>query len=200
MAPGPQERDRIEQDWAAKFTRGGQGKLLIPDDDMSLSLIDQKLGDFAALAEQKATKEQIANAYDVPLSYLTTDTNLANLEAAERQHATIGLRPRIRRRDAALNEQLVPFFDPTRRLYLEAEDPVLASLDFNLRRDDQHVARGVRTINEVRADHGWDPVPWGNEPWLPLTSAPTSFDRRQETTYAPQVGRAKPETNVETNA
>jgi len=146
----------------------------------------------AALAEQAASKEAIANAFGVPLAYLTKETNLANLEAAQGQHAEIAIGPRLRRRDQKLNEQLVRLFDPTGRLYLESDDPAAASKDFVLRQEDQDLNRGVRTINEVRAAHGLEPVPWGEQPWLPLNVAPTDFARRMDTVYAPQVGRNKP--------
>jgi hypothetical protein len=53
--------------------------------------------------------------YNFPLAFLTTQTNLANLQAAEHQHLAKTIAPRLRRRDEKLNEQLVPLFDPTGR-------------------------------------------------------------------------------------
>jgi hypothetical protein len=37
---------------------------------------------------------------------------------------------------------------------------------------------GVRTINEMREEEGLTPVPWGNEPWLPVNVAPVSVPRK----------------------
>src|SRR5262249_33467976 len=51
------------------------------------------------------------NAFHVPLSFLTSETNLANLQAAEHQHLAKAIAPRLQRRDQKLNEQLVPFYD-----------------------------------------------------------------------------------------
>lgn len=131
-------------------------------------------------------------AIEVIWYYGTKETNLTNLEAADTQYAR-SIRPRLRRRDATMNEYLVPLFDTTGRLYLQTDDPAGESRDYVLRRDRRDIETGIRTINEVRADRGLDPASWCHEPWLPLQHAPPSFNRRQETTYAPQTGRNKPE-------
>jgi len=47
------------------------------------------------------------------------------LRAAERQHLAKAIRPRLRRRDEKLNEQLLPRFDPTSRLFLATPDPLI---------------------------------------------------------------------------
>jgi len=60
-------------------------KALIAEEGLDVKLLEQSLGDLATLAEQAATKEAIANAFGVPLSYLTATTNRANLEAADSQ-------------------------------------------------------------------------------------------------------------------
>jgi hypothetical protein len=36
----------------------------------------------------------------------------------------LAVSPRLRRRDEKLNEQLVPLYDPTRRLFLASQDPI----------------------------------------------------------------------------
>ena len=62
---------------------------------MRVSVLTHSVGDLATLAEYGATKADIANAFHVPLSYLTTETNLANLEAAEHQHMSLAIAPRL---------------------------------------------------------------------------------------------------------
>ena len=100
-------------------------------------VIEQSLGDLASLAEQAFTKEQIANAFGVPLPFLTKETNLANLAAAKELHATLTVGPRVRRRDEKLNEQLVSLYDPTGRLFFRSEDPAGGTREFRLRREAQ---------------------------------------------------------------
>jgi hypothetical protein len=76
---GEEERDRLEAQWNAKFRRGGAGRALVTESGMKVSLLTHSMGDLAALAEYGKTKEDIANAFHVPLSFLTSETNLANL-------------------------------------------------------------------------------------------------------------------------
>jgi hypothetical protein len=91
---------------------------------MKVSLLTHNMGDLAALAEYGKTKEDLANAFHVPLRFLTSETNLANLQAAEHQHVAKAIFPRLQRRDQKLNEQLVPLYDPSGRLFVASEDPV----------------------------------------------------------------------------
>ena len=122
------------------------------------------MGDLAALADMKATKEDIANAFHVPLPFLSGDTNLANMQAADHLHKTLAILPRLRRRDEKLNEQLVPRFDPSGRLFVASDDPTPANNDFILRQEQADLRTGVRTINEVRTSRGLTPVAWGDRP------------------------------------
>src|SRR5262249_26044554 len=116
LSPGEviseEERGRLEAAWAQKFSRGGQGRRPVAESSLSVDVVQQSLGDLATLAEAGATKEQICNAFGIPVAFLTTETNLANLQASEQLHAGRSIRPRLRRRDEKLNEQLIPLYDP----------------------------------------------------------------------------------------
>jgi HK97 family phage portal protein len=176
---GEEERDRLEAEWNSKFRRGGSGKVLVGDSGLKVQVLSHSMGDLAALADMRATKEDICNAFHVPLSFLTSETNLANLEAAEHQHMAKAIAPRLERRDEKLNEQLVPLFDPTGRLFVASDDPVPANRTHTLAQQEADLKYGIVTINEVRQGRGLPPVPWGNTPWLPLQWAPSDYDRTQ---------------------
>jgi hypothetical protein len=156
---------------------------------VKVSILAHRAGDLAALAEYGRTKEDIVNAFHVPLSFLTSETNLANLQAAEHQHMAKAIFPRLQRRDEKLNEQLVPLYDPTGRLFLASEDPVPYNQEIAWRQQEIDLKYGILTVNEVRQDRGLAPVPWGNTPWLPIAWAPS--DLLDRTAYAPDSGRAK---------
>jgi phage portal protein BeeE len=158
------ERDRIEKLWQQKFVRGGQGKALVAERGLDVTLLSQSIGDLAALADMKATKEDIANAFHVPLPFLSGDTNLANMQAADHLHKTLAIVPRLRRRDEKLNEQLIPLFDPSGRLFFLTPDPTPANQQFLLHQEQSDLKFGVRTINEIRASRGLPPVAWGDQP------------------------------------
>ncbi len=164
---GEEERDRLEAQWNQKFRQGGSGRVVVADTGLHVQLLNQSLGDLAALADLKATKEDIANAFHVPLSMLTSETNLANLQAAEHQHMSKAIAPRLRRRDEKLNEQLIPLYDPSRRLFLASEDPVPQNRELTAKEKELDLKYGVISINEDRMGRGLPPVPWGNAPWLP---------------------------------
>ena len=121
---------------------------------------------FAAypLADMKATKEDIANAFHIPLPFLTGETNLANMQAADHLHKSLAILPRLRRRDEKLNEQLIPLFDPTGRLFFHTPDPTPANQKFLLQQEQSDLRHGVRSINEVRSSRGLPPVAWGDKP------------------------------------
>jgi HK97 family phage portal protein len=164
---GEEERDRLQAQWNNYFRRGGTGRVLVAESALKLQVLDHSMGDLAALADLKATKEDVSNAFHVPLSFLTSETNLANLQAAEHQHMAKAISPRLRRRDEKLNEQLVPLYDPTGRLFVASEDPVPVNFDNSMKELELKLKYGVLTINEVRQAEGLAAVPWGDAPWLP---------------------------------
>jgi HK97 family phage portal protein len=184
---GEEERDRFEAEWNGKVRQGGAGKVIVAERGVRVHLLQQSLGDLALLADIKSTKEDVANAFHVPLSFLSTETNLANLQAAQAQHRMMAISPRLIRRDEKLNEQLVPRYDPTGRLFVASEDPIPIDQDQILAKQELDLRCGVVTINEVRSERGLSLVPWGDKPWLPLQWAPTDFVHRED--YAPHTGR-----------
>jgi HK97 family phage portal protein len=159
------ERDRLEKQWDEKFRRGGSGKVLVSESGLKVDILAHSMGDLAALADLKATKEDIANAFHVPLPFLTGDTNLANMQAADHLHKSLAILPRLRRRDQKLNEQLLPLYDSSGRLFLLSDDPTPTLQEFQIRLQESDLKYGVRTVNELRSERGLPPVPWGDEPF-----------------------------------
>jgi HK97 family phage portal protein len=185
---GEEERDRLEAQWNTKFRRGGAGKVVVAETGMKVQLLNQSMGDLAQLAEMNKTKEDIANAFHVPIAFLTSQTNMANLQASEHLHMAKAIAPRLRRRDEKINEQLLPLYDPSGRLFVASEDPVPVNQDLERQQQELDLKYGTVTINEVRGARGLPPVPWGNTPWLPLQWAPSDFARRDEFGM-PNIGR-----------
>jgi HK97 family phage portal protein len=182
---GEEERDRLEAQINSKFGRGGAGKIMVAESGLRVSLLSQSLGDLAALADMKATKEDIANAFHVPIAFFTTSTNLANLMASQALHMQLAVSPRLQRRDEKLNEQLVPLFDLSGRLFLASEDPVPVDQQLAIAQQTNDLKYGVVSVNEVRSERGLPPVPWGNVPWLPANWLPSDAPARGTTGRAP---------------
>jgi len=160
----PEERERLERQWKQKLQRGGQGGALVADSSLKVTVLSHSMGDLSALADVRASKEDIANAFQVPIPFLSGETNLANMQAADHLHKSLAILPRLRRRDEKLNEQLLSLIDPTGRLFFATPDPTPANQSFLLQQEQADLKLGVRTVNEVRASRGLAPVPWGNEP------------------------------------
>jgi HK97 family phage portal protein len=184
---GEEEMDRFEAQWNQKLRRGGAGKVIIAESGLKVQLLTQSMGDLAALAEMGKTKEDVCNAFHVPIAFFTTQTNLANLQASERLHMSKAIGPRLTRRDEKLNEQLVPLFDPSGRLFLASEDPVPVDAEQSVAQEQLDLKYGIVTINELRGERGLPPVEWGDKPWLPLLWAPTDLPERA--LYAPAEGK-----------
>jgi HK97 family phage portal protein len=179
---GEEERDRLEGQWNAKFRRGGAGQVLVAESGLRVQVLQHSMGDLAALADMAATKEDICNAFHAPVAFFTKETNLANLQAAQTQHLSQCIHPRLTRRDEKLNEQLVPRYDPSGRLFLASEDPTPVDQDLTIKQQENDPRFGVVSINEVRGERGLPPVPWGYVPWLPDRWLPTDQPRSTETT------------------
>ena len=104
--------------------------------------------------------------------------------------------PRLERRDEKLNEQLVPLYDPTRPAVpgqrgSGAGGPRTCWCSKQI----ADLKYGVVTINEIRAERGLPPVPWGDVPWLPLPvgahrHAAASGDAHHGTQSTAQTGYA----------
>jgi HK97 family phage portal protein len=180
-ALGEEERDRLESQWNARFRRGGSGRVLVADTGMQVQILQHSMGDLAALADVAATKEDICNAFHCPIAFFTANTNLANLQAADSQHLSKCIHPRLTRRDEKLNEQLIPLYDPSGRLFLASEDPTPVDQDLTIKQQENDLKYGVVSVNEVRSERGLPPVPWGNVPWLPDRWLPTDQPRSTET-------------------
>jgi HK97 family phage portal protein len=183
---GEEERDRLETQWNQRLRRGGAGRVIIGETSLKVQLLQHSMGDIAALAEMSATRDDVCNAFHVPVAYLTSQTNLANLMASQTQHLQLAISPRLERRDEKLNAQLVPLFDPTGRLFLASEDPHPVDANALIQQKELDLKYGVVTINEVRSERGLPPVPWGDVPWLPLHWERTDMPRQIE---APDTGR-----------
>jgi hypothetical protein len=136
-----------------RFRRGGSGRV-VAESAWKVQLLQQSMGDLAALSEMGATKELIANAFHCPIAFFTTQTNLANLLASQAQHMDQAISPRLERRDEKLNAQLVPLYDPTGRLFLASEHPVPVDQNLTVAQQQKDLKYGVATINEVGSERG----------------------------------------------
>ncbi|MFO0929148.1 MAG: phage portal protein [Gemmataceae bacterium] len=163
---GEEERDRLERQWndrlQPRWPGGGRRH------GGGCSRWSTRWATWQRLADLRATKEDICNAFGVPVAFLTSQTNLANLQAAEQQHLAQTIRPRLLAwRDEKLNEQLVPRYDPTGRLFLAmATTRLPGNRELLLLRSPRRVPSARRADDQARSapTRACRPSHWGDEP------------------------------------
>lgn len=123
------------------------------------------------LISKKMTIAEIAAAYGIPMSKLTSeDVNLANAYIGERVYQKDTILPRLRRIEEKLNEKLMPLYDDN--LFCAYNNNIPEDRELILREREVNLRSGYITINEERAKEGLKPVEWGKVPILPSGNMP----------------------------
>lgn len=192
---GPAEVKRLERMLNSRFRGGGSGGLFVNGTKLNFTPLTFAPRDMAALMEANATVEQICRAFDTPLSMVNKDSTRANAEEGRSQHATDAILPRCSRLQETLNARLVPMFDDSGRLFLAYDDPVPENRQLEADLRAKALGTGEKTINECRQEEGFEPVDWGNEPWLASSLRQPSEERPQPPSLQPKPGNNKDNSN-----
>lgn len=153
------------------------GGILVTPGSYTYTPMGARAVDVSGLGIAEYDLQRVANCFGVPLPLLMAETNLANLQAAELQHAPV-VEDRCVRIAAALT-RLAQRFDP--RLLFAFDEVSEEDEEREARVHDVRLKNGSMTVNESRAACGFDPVPWGEEPWLPSTLRQPSEERPKPT-------------------
>jgi len=114
---------------------------------------------------RKLNREEIAAAFGVPMSKLTTEAvNLANAYVGEHQYMQDTIEPRLRRIEETINEKLMPMYDEN--LFVAYDSVVPDDKNFELTERTANLGSYVTSVNEEREKMGLDKVAWGE---IPLT-------------------------------
>ena len=169
---GKGQPERIREQW--KSTYGGPkkaGKVAILQGDLEIKEFGFPPREMSYLVGRKKTKEQIANAFGIPMSMLTTEAvNLANAQAGNYQHAKNAVLPRCRRFEEKLNEKLLPMYDD--KLFVAFDNPVPADKEFRLKERESNIKSQYSSVNLERQIDGQEAVPWGDVPLVPVNIMP----------------------------
>lgn len=178
--PGDAERLKFEQELNMKNARSRQGGILVTTGRWSFQPTTYAPTDLSGLKIAEYDLQSICGAFGVPMEFFSTDTNLANLQAAEGMHAKRGVRPRCVSIASRLT-RVIQQWDS--RLFFAFDNPVTADEEQVAKIVDMKVKSGLMTINQANMDTGLPPVKWGDEPWLPSTlSQPSTMLRMNEAT------------------
>jgi HK97 family phage portal protein len=148
--PGEPEQKRQDKQWFKRF--GGKKKAGKPvhlyggADIKPLSLSPKELN---FLQGRRATLNEIAAVFGVPISKLTTeDVNRANAEAGDYSYMKDTILPRLRKVEQKINEKLIPMWDTN--LFCAFDNPVPEDKDFELKKTESNLRTGLTIVNEER--------------------------------------------------
>ncbi len=178
MAPDDTERKRFEQDLNRKQRGGMAGGVIVSSGAWDFTPTSYAPADLAGKELSEYDLHRLASIFDQPPTYYTVDTNLANLQAADEQHARQGVEPRCKAIAGTLTN-LVRTWDP--RLCFEFDPALPEDEESRQKVVDMKLNRGQITINQANEEGKYPPVPWGDEPWLPGTlQQPTMMQEAHE--------------------
>ena len=122
------------------------------------------------LGSMRWNLEEIARAYGVPLDLIGGQRTYENVDAAMKAIWVNTVLPEARLLASELTEQLLPMFAG------QADEIAFDESEVDVLQADRQIAwsvaqgqiqTGALTINEWRAEEGLDPLPWGDERWVP---------------------------------
>ena len=166
MPPGEVVRQRHEQDLNRKHSGGNAGGAIVTEGAYDYNPINYPPTDEAGKNLAEYDLFRLASIFGQPPTYYTVDSNLANLQAADEQHARNGVEPRCQAIAGRLT-RFVQMFDP--RLFFAFDAAIQEDSESKEKVIAMRLSSGRTTINQENEDDRWPPVPWGDEPWLAST-------------------------------
>jgi hypothetical protein len=161
MAPGEDEAKRMEQTLNRKFSGPGAGGIHVDRGAWDFTPVSYPPADMAARDLAEYDRNCLAAIFGIPPTYFTTDTNLANLQAADEQMAKFAVEPMCKSIAGTLTA-LARTWDPRLKFL---HDPVIAEDELQKAQVDKiYVDMGAVTINQLNEEKKFPAVDWGKEP------------------------------------
>ena len=149
------EFNRIKTAWTENY--GGtkkQGKTALLERGLKYQPISFTPRELSFLAGRKVTKEEIFNAYGLPLGLFDKESNRANSEQASYTYMRDTISPRHRRQEQKINEQLMPRYGNGEQLFCAYENCVPEDKAFKQKSKTENVIAGIISRNEARREDG----------------------------------------------
>lgn len=177
-----QEFKRIKKGWNQQY--GGvnkTGKTAILEKGLQYKPITFTPRELSFLAGRKLTKEEIFNAFGLPLGLFDKESNRANSEMASYTYMRDTISPRHRRQEQKINEQLMPRYDD--KIFCAYENCVPEDKQFKQKARIENV-NTIITVNEARREEGKDDVEGGDllyvdSRMIPLGTQPEAEGERE---------------------
>jgi HK97 family phage portal protein len=168
---------RLQERWRQNYGGAGKiGKTLILEKGLKYQPITMSPKEINYIYGRKLAREEIAAAFGVPISKLTTEqVNLSNAKIGEYQYMADTIEPRLRRIEEKLNEKLMPLYGNDDKLFVAYDTVIPSDDDFKLRERTTNLGTCYSSINMEREKNGESPVEWGDKP-LQLMQQPAGME------------------------
>ena len=147
----------INDTWTGVTNAGKTGFL---DSDIHYEKTSLSPRELGFIQGRKWTKEEIFEAFGIPIGLYDANANRANAEAAQYTYSKYAISPRHKRFSEKLNEQLMPLYDE--RLFVAFDNVVPEDKEFELKEDTELFKIGARSINEIRQGRGNESIDDGD--------------------------------------
>jgi Phage portal protein len=187
MPPGEAERLRMEQQLNTRQGGPNAGGVIVNNGSYDFNVLPQAPADQAGVVLAEYDRNVLAALFGVPPTYFTTETNLANLQAADAFFARFGVEPMCHS-IASQFTTLVKQWDE--RMYFAHDDVLAEDEEVKEKVISMKLASGRCTINQVNEEDKYEPVAWGDEPLINKNMAPLSLIVKQAETSMKQAEAA----------
>lgn len=185
--------DQAFQRFKARWREEHEGKAnahktAILDMGLKYQVVQPSQKDMEFIEGRKLSRDEILSIFRVHKSILgiSEDVNRANAESAEYTFAKRVVLPRLELIFEKLNEFYLPLFTDSKDLTLEFSNPVPEDKEFELKRKQTGVNNWL-TVNEIRAEEGYEPLDGGDILYLPSNLIPSGEDT--DTTNKPSKAK-----------
>lgn len=176
---GEDEFDRLKAQWTQKYGgTGNAGKTAILEKGVKYHAIALSPREMSFLTGRKLTKEEIFNAYGIPLGLFSEESNRANSEMANFNYMSGTISPKHRRVEGKLNEFVLPLYDE--RLFCAFEDCIPSNETLDHKRRIDNVNAGIITRNEARMEEGMEDLEGLDDIYIPNNLVPIGMMTDQE--------------------
>jgi len=180
--------NRIKEAWKAVYGGvGNTGKTAILEKGLKYKSISIPPKELSFLVGRKVTKEEILNAFGIPLGLLSEESNRANSQTATITYLRDAISPRHRRQEQKLNEKLLPMFDE--RLFCAYENCVPEDEEFKQKKRIENVNAGIISRNEARVEEGEEERPELNDIYISNTLVPIGTELQNEEQQIEEISR-----------
>jgi len=165
------EFDRLNEQLNKYRGAKNAGSTPLFDNDLKFESVAVNPKDLFSAIASKASREEIAAAFGVPLSLITVESvNRSNAESGNYTYFRDTISPRLKFIEEKMTETVLPKYaqSETAKLFCAFDNPVKEDNEQIRKVQETNLKWGVDSINEVRKEQGKSPISDGDRRLVPL--------------------------------